>query len=55
MLKILLDRKEPSSDEVRQHQNFNEILSKTEDRDKKLIIDNAATPYSFWEFDEEDI
>ena len=30
-------------------QNFNEILSKTEDRDKKLIIDNAATPYSFWE------
>ena len=30
-------------------QNFNEILSKTEDRDKKLIIDNAATPYSFWD------
>ena len=30
-------------------QNFNEILSKTEGRDKKLIIDNAATPYSFWD------
>jgi len=25
------------------------ILSKTEGRDKKLIIDNAATPYSFWD------
>ena len=30
-------------------QNFNDILSKTEGRDKKLIIDNAATPYSFWD------
>ena len=30
-------------------QNFNEILNKTEGRDKKLIIDNAATPYSFWD------
>ena len=30
-------------------QNFKEILSKTEGRNKKLIIDNAATPYSFWE------
>jgi len=29
-------------------QNFKEILSKTESRNKKLIIDNAATPYSFW-------
>ena len=30
-------------------QNFKEIINKTEDRDKKLLIDNAATPYSFWE------
>ncbi|MEY3726877.1 MAG: hypothetical protein RL098_334 [Bacteroidota bacterium] len=27
MLKIILDRKEPSLEEVRQHQNFDEILA----------------------------
>ena len=30
-------------------QNFKEIISKTKGRNKKLIIDNAATPYSFWD------
>ena len=29
-------------------QDFKEIITKTEGRDKKLLIDNAATPYSFW-------
>jgi dTDP-4-amino-4,6-dideoxygalactose transaminase len=29
-------------------QNLEEIMDKTEGRDKKLIFDNAATPYSFW-------
>jgi len=27
MLKIILDRKEPGLEEVRQHQNFDEILA----------------------------
>ena len=30
-------------------QDFKEIISKTEGRHKKLIFDNAATPYSFWD------
>ena len=30
-------------------QNFKEILNKTEGRDKKLLIDNAAAAYSFWD------
>ena len=29
-------------------QDITEVSSKTEHRNKKLIIDNAATPYSFW-------
>ena len=30
-------------------QDITEVSNKTEHRDKKLIFDNAATPYSFWE------
>lgn len=42
MLKILLDRKEPSSDDVRQHQNFNEILAAFNYQQK------VNNPWHYW-------
>lgn len=42
MLKILLDRKEPSRAEVRQHQNFNEILAAYNYQQK------VSNPWRYW-------
>jgi hypothetical protein len=42
MLKILLDRKEPSREEVRKHQNFNEILAALNYQQKVL------NPWRYW-------
>jgi hypothetical protein len=42
MYKILLNRKEPSSFEVRQHQNFNQILSAFNYQQK------VNNPWRYW-------
>lgn len=42
MIQILLDRKEPSVAEVRQHQNFNEVLAAVQYQQKIL------NPWRYW-------